>query len=169
MMLHVATAFLGGNLGIREKINRNSAVSAVVVVCAIVVCVVAIGIELRGESGKPPAENFFTTDDGQTWFADSSSKLPPFDHKGAMAVRCFVFKGHNGKFAGLLEKYSDDVRADLVRKAQQVPPVPVRDPPPIMVKKPGAKGWKSIAPDQEASLLMHITGSDGSDAVRVMP
>jgi hypothetical protein len=158
------------HLGIREAINRHSAISTTVIICAIVVGVVTIGVELRGDNGKPPSKNYFTIDDGKTWFADSSSKLPPFDHGGAVAVRCYVFKGSNGKFAGLLEKYSDDTRERLARWAQQVPQVPLRNPPPILVKKPGEKDWKSVGPDQEAMILMHdISGPDGSAAERVMP
>ncbi len=90
-------------MGIRESINRHSAVSTTVVICMVAVGVVAIALELRGDNGKPPSKNYFTTDDGQTWFAASSSKLPPFDYGGIQAVRCYVFKGSSGEFAGLLE------------------------------------------------------------------
>jgi hypothetical protein len=162
--------FSGGSLGIRETINQKSAISTTVVICLVVVAVVLIALELRGNDGKPPAECYYTIDDGKTWFVDSSSKLPPFDHDGAPAARCYVFKCNSGKFAGLLEKYSDDTRARLVRMAEQVPPVPVRDPPPVMVKRPGEKSWTNMAPDREGMILMHdITGPDGSAAERVMP
>ena len=153
-------------MGIRETINRNSAVSTGVMICMVIVAVVVIGLELRGDDGKPPAKNFFTTDDGQTWFADSSSKLPPFDHDGAKAVRCYVFKGSSGKFTGLLEKYSDDTLNQL---AHRDPNVPLHSSPPVMVKKPGEKDWKSIGADEEAVILMHIAGPDGTAAERIMP
>lgn len=153
-------------MGIRETINRNSAISTTMVIGMVVVCVVVIGLELRGNNGAPPKENFFTTDDGQTWFADSASKLPPFDHDGGKAVRCYVFKGKNGEFAGLLEKYSDDTLAQLARRD---PKVPLRDSPPVLVKKPGEKDWKGVAADQEAMMLMHLSGPDGTDIERVMP
>lgn len=125
--------------------------------------VVAIALELRGDNGKPPSKNYFTVDDGQTWFADSANKLPPFDHDGSKAVRCYVFKGSNGKFAGLLEKYSDDTLNRLSHEAK--PPSVI----PILVKKPGEKEWKNIGPDEEAIILMHITSPDGSNADRIMP
>jgi hypothetical protein len=157
-------------LGIREAINKKSAVSTTVTVCAFVVIAAVIAMELRGNNGKPPAECYYTIDDGQTWFVDSSSKLPPFDHDGAPAVRCYVFKCNSGKFAGLLEKYSDDTRAHLVWMAQQVPPVASRNPPPVMVKKPGEKDWQNIPSDREGMILMHdIASPDGSLAERVMP
>jgi hypothetical protein len=153
-------------LDIRETINRHSTISTIVVICVVVCGIVAIGMELRGDNGKPPSENFFTIDDGQTWFADSADKLPPFDHNGGKAVRCYVFEGKNGKFAGLLEKYSDDTLKWLTHRD---PKVPLRDSPPSLVKKPGEKEWKSVGGDQEAMILMHISGPDGSDVDRVMP
>ena len=157
-------------MGIRETMNRHPKVSTAVVACAIGIGAIAIGLEIRGESGAPPAYNFFTTDDGKTWFIDSAKKLPPFDHDGVPAVRCYVFKGSNGKFVGLMEKYKDDVRADIERKEQQVPPVPIIQPPPVLVKKPGEKEWKDTSADQEAMILMHdIASPDGSPAERVMP
>jgi hypothetical protein len=153
-------------LGIRETINRHSALSTTVVVLLMIGGVVAIGMELRRDDGKPPAKNFFTDDDGQTWFSDSASLLPPFDHNGRKAVRCYVFSGKNGNFVGLMEKYSDDTLKQL---AKRDPNIPLRDSPPAMVKKPGEKQWQNISDDQEAAILMHITGPDGSDVERVMP
>jgi hypothetical protein len=146
--------------------NRHSALTTVVVVCLLVAGVVAIGMELRSDDGKPPSKNFFSNDDGQTWFADDASKLPPFDHDGAKAVRCYVFQGKNGKFVGLLEKYSDNTLKEL---AQRDPKIPLRESPPSMVKKPGEKVWRNVAGDEEASILMHITAPDGSEVDRVMP
>ncbi|HEY1684994.1 MAG TPA: hypothetical protein VGG19_09540, partial [Tepidisphaeraceae bacterium] len=138
-----------------------------VVVCALAVCVVAIVLEITGNNGALPNKNFFTTDDGKTWFADSASKLPPFDHNGAQAVRCYVFKGKNGEFAGLLQKYDDTNRAELARRGDKLPP---RDMP-SLVKKPGDKEWTSVGPDQEALMLAHVSPPDGSnsDIEIVMP
>jgi hypothetical protein len=152
-------------LGIRETINRNSAISTTVVICMVVVGVVVIGMELRGNSGKPPANNYYTTDDGKTWFVDSASKVPPFDHDGTPAVRCYVFKGNNGEFAGLLQKYGDETRDKLTSMPEEKRP---RDAS-VLVKKPGEKEWTNMGVDQQAMVLMRITAPDGSDAERLMP
>jgi hypothetical protein len=152
-------------LGIRETINRHSVVSTTVMICMVVVAVVVIGLELRGNNGKPPANNYYTSDDGKTWFVDSASKLPPFDHDGAAAVRCYVFKGSNGTFAGLLEKYSDSTRDHLASLPEEKRPFDSG----VLVKKPGEKDWKAMSPDQQSMVLMHITGPDGTGAERLMP
>jgi hypothetical protein len=141
-----------------------------VAIFAFIVIAAVIALELRGNNGKPPAECYYSTDDGKTWFVDSSSKLPPFDHDGAQAVRCYVFKCNSGKFAGLLEKYSDATQKHLIWMAQQVPPVASRTPPPVMVKKPGEKDWQNMPSDREGMILMqNIASPDGSLAERVMP
>jgi hypothetical protein len=160
-----ACFFRGGSLQIREMINRHSAISTIVVICVLILGLVVIALELKGESGKPPADNYYSTDDGKTWFVDSAGKLPPFDHDGVPAVRCYVFKGGNGKFVGLLEKYSDATRDQLARAAGQVQHGQV----PVLVKKPGEKDWKTMGADQEAMILMHITSPDGSEPERVIP
>jgi hypothetical protein len=152
-------------LGIRETINRHSAVSTTVVICMVVVGIVTIALELKGDNGKPPTKNYFTNDDGKTWFVDSASKLPPFDHDGLPAVRCYVFKGKDGEFAGLLEKYSDGDRDHLATIPEEKRPFNV----PVLVKKPGDKEWKVVGPDQQAMMLMHITGPNGADVERRMP
>jgi hypothetical protein len=158
-------SFRGGNLGIRETLNRNSAIAVTAIVCAIAFCAVVIAVELRGNNGKPPTENYYTTDDGKTWFVDSATKPPPFDHDGGKAVRCFVFKGPNGKFAGLLEKYSDEIRAQLASKGDQLAPFGT----PILVKKPGETDWKQTSVEREALILVKIVGPTGSGIERVMP
>jgi hypothetical protein len=157
--------FRGGNLGIRETINRNSKASTIVVICALVLGVIVIGLELRGQSGKLPTKYYYTIDDGQTWFADSSTKLPPFDHDGKQAVRCYVFKSTQGKFAALLQKYDDKTLEQLAHRTDQIPP---RDAT-VLVKKPGEKRWTTMGLNQQALILMHVTGPDNSPAEPVMP
>jgi hypothetical protein len=155
----------GGRLGLRETINRHPQISTTVVVCLAVAGVVAIAMELRGNDGKPPAKNFFSIDDGKTWFVDSSNKLPPFDYGGGKAVRCYLFKGPKGKFVGLLEKYDDNTRAQLANKTGP----PSYGEIPVLVKKPGDKDWQSVGATQEAMLLMTITGAENSGIERIMP
>lgn len=150
-------------MGIREAISKKSKVSTIVVVCVIAICCVVIALEIRGPDNGPPKNNFFTTDNGKTWFVASVKNLPPFDHNGAPAVRCFVFQGKNGKFAGLLEKYSDDALKQLATATARPQSIP------IMVKKPGEKEWQHVGPDQEAAMIMAILGPPDSGVERIMP
>jgi hypothetical protein len=152
-------------LGVHEMINRHGKIAMTVVVCLAAAGLVTVAIELRDDDGKPPSKNYFSVDDGTTWFVDSASKLPPFDHGGGTAVRCYLFTSPKGKFVGLLEKYSDDTRAQLANKAGPKPTGEL----PVLVKKPGEKDWQSMGAAQEAMLLMQISGPDGSGIERIMP
>jgi hypothetical protein len=155
----------GGRLGLRETINRHPKISTTAVVCLAAAGLVAIALELRGNDGKPPAKNFFSIDDGKTWFVDSSQKLPPYDYEGGKAVRCYLFKGPQGKFVGLLEKYSDSTRAQLASKSATASTGEL----PVLVKKPGEAEWQPMDSTQEAMTLMEITGAEASGIERIMP
>jgi hypothetical protein len=152
-------------MGIRETMNRNSALTVGTIVFAIAFCAVVIGMELRGSKGEPPKYAYYTADDGKTWFSDLAIRLPPFDHNGSPAVRCFVFKGPNGEFAGLLEKFSDQTRAKLAQTGDQIPPFGT----PILVKRPGESEWKPTDVSVESMMLIKILGPESSGIERVMP
>jgi hypothetical protein len=152
-------------MGIRETLNRNSVLTVGTIVCAIAFCAVVIGMELRGNKGEPPKYAYYTTDDGKTWFSDSAIRLPPYDHDGSPAVRCIVFKGPNGQYAGLLEKLSDDTRARLAKTGDQFLPFGT----PVLVKKPGEKEWTSMDVSQEAMIIIKILGPENSGIERMMP
>ncbi len=152
-------------MGVREAINKNSVISAVAIAAVLIFAVVVIALELKTNKGEPPKYCYYTIDDGKTWFSDNLRRLPPFDHDGSPAVRCFVFQGPNGKFAGLLEKLSDDVRAKLAQNGDQIPPLGT----PVMVKKPGESKWTSMGVEQESMLLLQIVGRQDSGIEPVMP
>src|ERR1700761_7992101 len=158
MMLCQFADFAEASVDIRETINRHQKVTTAVVICVVLAGVVAIAMEIKSTNGEPPAKNFFTIDDGKTWFTDSANKMPPFDHNGSKAVRCYVFEGKNGKFAGLLEKYSDSTLKQLASEAKRPATIPV------LVKKPGEADWKNMGSDQEAAMLIRVSGPDGSGA-----
>lgn len=151
-------------MGVREGINKNSAVTVGAIVVVLVCSVVVIGLELKGNSGAPPSKCYYSTDDGKTWFTDDSKKLPPFDYNGSPAVRCYVFSGPSGKFVGLLEKYSDQTLANIKKNGGVVP-----YGTPVMIKKPGDKEWRAGSGNDEAMVLLAIVGRADSGIQRVMP
>jgi hypothetical protein len=57
------------------------------------------------------ADVFYTVDDGETWFVDSSDRIPPFEHDGKMAVRAnlFICTKDGTIFPAFLMRYSDEV------------------------------------------------------------
>jgi hypothetical protein len=103
---------------------------------------------------------YYTTDDGRTWFADAWEQVPPFDHDGLSAVRCYVFKTSNsGPFAGYLEMNTREMHDQLTGAAHTIGPViPTLG---MLVKRPGDKNWVPEASPAGQRILM-VKSPDGS-------
>ena len=111
-------------MGIRETLNRNPGISAGAVGGVIVLALNYIIYYMGGNSSSipsPPTKAWYTIDDGKTYFADSSEKVPPYDYQGKPAVLCHVFTCDKGKtkFVGYLQRYTaraKKVREDMIAK-----------------------------------------------------
>jgi hypothetical protein len=133
-------------VGLRDQINRKPAVAAgaVGVLILVLVCALVVSVKRSEPSAISGARMYYTTDDGKTWFADAWEKVPPFDHDGAQAVRCYVFKTPtSGSFVGYLETYTQAAH-DYLSGAMNSP-VPVDTTKGTLVKRPGDKNWVSTA------------------------
>ena len=69
---------------------------------------------------------FFSDDDGATWFIDDNTRIPPFDHGGKPAYRAEVFECGTGKpFVAYLEKFTDakkqQIQAELADHPENLP------------------------------------------------
>lgn len=154
---------------VREFINRHARIFAAIMIVA--VAAAAYFTWLQYASHKVLGEKaFFTVDDGKTWFVDSSSHIPPFDHQGKVAVRAYLFYcDSDGKpFVGWLVRYTAPMkqrleraiaaRADAVARGET--PAPMFDPTPgLEAKKPGTDEWVHGA---DAQRLMVATCPDGT-------
>ena len=103
-------------MNIREKMNARPAITAGVAFVILVVALVAIYFQWGRNKKLPvPRRAFFTIDDGQSYFVDDINKIPPFDHEGKTAYRCYVFTADGGatKFVGRLERYTPQGKAQV--------------------------------------------------------
>ena len=143
-------------MGLREQINEKPGLSSGAIGGVIVLILVFIVWQFRGNRPPPlpPAgQDYFTTDDGHSWFVDSGDKVLPYDHDGATAVRCHVFKCSNGgTFAGYLETYTQELHDQLTgieKISGQHQPVSRSSD--TLVKRPGDKNWvPSYSPEGRA-------------------
>jgi len=101
------------------------------------------------EANRP--KNYFTDDDGVTFFAAPADTIAPFQHSGREAVAAQVFRcGEYGEpFVGYLEKL------DLQKGAR-------------LVKRPHESIWVSDE-SRAAAGITTIKCRDGSYAIRVTP
>jgi hypothetical protein len=127
----------------------------------------------RAPSPTSSAKEFFSDDDGKTWFVEDAAKLPPIDHNGKPAYRAKVFKCAGGKpFVGYLERYDprDKQRFEEAAHAAEssggslMPGVTVAGSPEI--KKPGDPEWVRLTPEtnEKYSRIMQPRCPGGSTA-----
>lgn len=67
------------------------------------------GVRSQSTGGQPDTQAFYSTDDGKTWFVDSITREPPFDHEGSPAYRVVMMACNcNGKrtvFPAYLQRF----------------------------------------------------------------
>lgn len=163
-------------MGLRETMNKKPGVALGVGVGLIAVGVVVIAMQLRaGAPPGPPSEAYFTTDDGQTYFADGIENLPPFQRDGKEAVRAYVFQCAGGKpFVNHLERYTPAGRNAMesagVKDAMSLARAAAAQPNGPMwgkeVKKPGSKQW---VPADNIAKATPILAPRCPDSVQAQP
>jgi hypothetical protein len=147
-------------LGIREQLNKHPSIA---MGGAIVVIVVALFLVFRTFKTqiKPLSEAYFTDDDGKSFYSDSVTNIPPYDHNGKEGVYAMVFKDPHGKEVVLfMEKFSDPQKAQ--EETQTQGKGLHHAPSPDLIKKPGedtggpkGDGWYNIIGGHDAA---HVVG-----------
>ena len=167
-------------MGIRQTLNRNPVLTSAIA-AVIIAIVAAMQLKRACSAPRPDAPQgtrkaYFTVDDGEHWFADDASKVPPFEYDGKDAYRVAVFRCAGGKpFAARLERFSEPTRKrlqDAVDAAQAGgKPMPVSAPNAEMeIKRPGEKEWvkQSSKTAKDFAAIMAVRCPDGS-AERIEP
>jgi hypothetical protein len=165
-------------VGIRETLNKNQTLTTGATIGIIVVAIGIIVWQMMPERApKIVVKAYFSTDDGRTWFEDTSDKVAPFDKDGKEAVRAHLFKCAQGgePFVGYLEKLDPEIKRRLdefysnpSNKGRIMPGQADQEEGGRLVKRPGDKGWmRDTSP--MAARITTIKCKDGSYALRVIP
>jgi hypothetical protein len=106
------------NMGIRETLNDKPQITTAITAGLIVVALIYIVLQVvggRAGNDLQAGEVFFTTDDGQTWFAMPARTLSPAMKDGKEAVRAYVWTCDGGKtkFVSHLERFTPEAMAKL--------------------------------------------------------
>lgn len=102
-------------MGLRDNINKNPAIGFAIAALGLVLAVALIIWTLSGSSDPvAPNQEYYTVDDGQTWFAAPKNSYAPFEHEGKTAVRAAVFECDGEQFVGYLERYKAEFHEQLV-------------------------------------------------------
>lgn len=157
-------------MGIRETLNKNPAITTGVTAGIVVLAIGVIIWQLWGGSAPlasgGTAKAYFSDDDGATYFADATTKVPPFDHNGKQAVRALVFQCGTGQpFVGMLQRYTKEAKAKLEKAQASKPGDIVMEDIEITgleIKKPktGDAAWVKQT-DPKAGAVNRVTCPDG--------
>lgn len=132
-------------MGIRQKLNQAPKGAIVVIILLVLAVYGFIAWQLHrprfGSAGS--TRSFYTDDDGKTYFADDGTRMPPFDHDGQPAVRCYIYTCNGQPFVGYLEKYTDGLIGNLDTpfdpKHRELGHASFRDG--TLCKRPGETKW----------------------------
>jgi hypothetical protein len=154
--------------GEKGMLNRHRRLAMILAVLAIV----GAGTWLTyfywpAPDNSPPVFNWYTVDDGASWFQDDAERIPPFGHDGKPAVRLHLFSCDGGKttFVGYLQKLPEEVLKKYRDKG--IDPATVDDDELAaetgwLVKLPGKSDWVSSKGGEPAYLaIVNVKCPDG--------
>lgn len=160
-------------MGLRETLNNNP----IVAVAFGALAVVLVGWMLLGRgrgdgdfdgSTPPETRQYFTVDDGKTLFADSFTRLAPFDKDGKEAVVAHVYRDldNQSNFVAYLSRVAPEGRKaaeERTRRAAAGEVVAV-DGPLIMMeyRRPGEADWIKASDPRAVQLIGEIRSPKGS-------
>ena len=106
-------------MSVRESLSKNPRVAVAGAALLIVAAAALMAHALWPQKQSRADMAYYSDDDGQTWFADSVYRIPPFDHNGKPALQAAIFTYDDGKksFCAYLQQYTQSARQQL-QKAQ---------------------------------------------------
>ena len=153
------------SVGIRQTLNEKPGLSIGIGAGLIVLAIILIIYEMSGSSGGGGAaagvrQDFYSDDDGKTWFADEAEKVTPFKTDKGMAAKAYVFRCKDGKeFCGYLERYTPQGQKTFQQlKGQPGAARALGSQKQTLteVKKPGAKAWVKYNPDTNSQAYYDV-------------
>lgn len=155
-------------MGLREAINRNPAVSAVVIgllLLAFAGYALQWGLSDRLDPLAGSGRAFYSIDDGKTFFTASSDLIAPFQHEGKQAVQAMVYTADGGKtrFVGYLMRFTprgaEQLKAMRAKSESGRPTLPGLDlelQKNTEVKRPGDGAWVRLSDIAAAGRIMNV-------------
>jgi len=160
----------------RQWINDHKLVAVAILIVAIAAGAFVIHRQFTPVSRDIPlGQNFYSDDDGKTWFADSAAKAAPFDHNGQQAYEAEVYRCGDWKpFVAFLISYEPDDKAAIEAAApNRVRYVLADAATRRLVKRPGGRTWlkptSETTREYQAMFTPHCPDGSNTDPVYVTP
>ena len=165
-------------MGVRGLFKQRQSAVAALAVLMIVGAGVALYLQMRDDGSSGSGGVYFSNDDGKTFFADSATKVPPFEKDGKPAVRAHVFECGGKRVVGYLSRYTPEAiqalkDARAARDAGKPPPnvaaLASIGTTGLQVKRPREAQWVSQADAKRATAVRVFRCPDGSTPQEVDP
>lgn len=166
-------------MSIREKLEKKGPLVGIGAAVVLIASVIAIIVQGRNLNSFNAGDAYYSTDDGQTFFADSGAKLPPFQVDGKTAVKAHVFMCNGKRVVGYLSRYTPETLqaiedAKAARKEGKPPPnvqlLAGMGTTGLEIKKPGpGNTWVKQADVVRATKIRVFRCPDGKAAAEVGP
>jgi hypothetical protein len=136
-------------MDLRKSIQKNPATAKIIAAAIVFICGAVIFREIRSTDApgfvlSATGKEFYSDNDGKTWFLADALEGSPFDHNGSQAYRVLVCRCGNGKpFVAFLAKYSDEQQAQIDKDHAQNPGLPseAQMGPLGSLRRPGETKW----------------------------
>ena len=169
-------------MGIRENLRDKPAIGWAAAGALVLISVGVLARTYWPERKADTSRVWYTDDDGQTWFADSGTLLPPFERNGKTVVvaEVYSYAGGGKKFCAYLAKFKPEAKKQLedsqaeAKRAGKPPEAAAvyRDPrfmsAAMLVKKPGPGNEWVPQDDPKAIDVLTIKSPDGSAVDQVL-
>jgi hypothetical protein len=102
-------------MGIREKLREKPGLTTGVAAAFVLLAAAVMTYSYWPEKKADLSQAFYTDDDGQTWFADSTFKVAPFDHNGKTALIAQVYSYDDGKqkFCAYVSRFTPEGKKQM--------------------------------------------------------
>ena len=144
-------------MGIRETLNKNSALTTGGTIAIILLALAVVAWEMKPKTVKIVNGYFFSTDDGQTWYVDEMTNNPPYQHDGQEAVLAHIYDCGGKDFCLFLEKLTPDMKATMEDPNHGDVNIDAGS----LVKKPGDKDWVGKT-TKDGRAIMQLKCPDGT-------
>ena len=167
----------GHTMSIRDTFKRRPGVAAAVAIGLFVAAgaVLVVWANTRREPQRV-TRVFYSTADGNTFFADDVNRIYPFDHNGKPAYRAYVYRcGKGDPFVSYLARYTDAAHARLTQlSGTSTDPDAAAElaqlrSTGVEVKRPGDTEWVPLFSAAGEEITRHPPCPEGGRAVPVEP
>ncbi len=152
-------------MGIREKLNGKPWITLSALLVGVALAIVYLASSLSTEGGV--GRQFYSDDDGKTWFADTAGKPVPYERGGKTVVMAEVFEVKGRQFVAYMRRHTPASLEAMKKQTATVKGAAMNYR--MEYKKPGDSQWRDIEGDVKAMAeYLNLSSSEG-DLVQVEP